>query len=158
MRMITPSQALSGHRMPAHALPTNLRGANFVMPIRKNSSRFRALAYTRARIWPIKAGLGFLLAINIIFMANIETTLHQAGKQQDAGELDWTFGQTLALLLLILPLRDVFEYIAENAKVEYAKKCTKDLANAIKAENLSAALDAARFADNVQIPINGKLI
>jgi uncharacterized membrane protein len=51
-------------------------------------------------------GLLLLLFINIVFMADIELTIHRGAKQQQPGESQWTFGQTLALLLLSLPIRD----------------------------------------------------
>lgn len=69
---------------------------------------------SRLKTWisDIKAvffGLSFLLAVNIVFIYDIETTLLRTDRDgsQENGESDWTFGQTLALLLLVPPLRDV---------------------------------------------------
>jgi hypothetical protein len=55
-------------------------------------------------IVPTVIGLVLLLVINIIFLDNIELTLLQA-----SSEPGWTFGQILAMLLLVLPLRDLVE-------------------------------------------------
>ncbi|KAJ7855572.1 ankyrin repeat-containing domain protein [Mycena leptocephala] len=48
-----------------------------------------------------------LFAINIVFIVDTEVALRRNRDVQEAGEGDWTFGQTLALLLLVLPLRDL---------------------------------------------------
>ncbi|KAK7062497.1 hypothetical protein R3P38DRAFT_2835456 [Favolaschia claudopus] len=56
---------------------------------------------------PTVLGLVCLFAINIIFIVSIEVTLRQNSALIDPGESDWTFGQTLALLMLVLPLRDL---------------------------------------------------
>jgi hypothetical protein len=70
---------------------------------------------SRAYPWPpgrhatallVVPGLLFLLLINIVFVIDTELTIHRGVKQQQPGESQWTFGQTLALLLLSLPLRD----------------------------------------------------
>jgi ankyrin repeat protein len=53
----------------------------------------------------VTVGLIFLLIMNIVFLVDNELTIHRAIYQQE-GESQWTFGQTLALLLLSLPLRD----------------------------------------------------
>jgi hypothetical protein len=52
-------------------------------------------------------GLILLVAINILFIVDIELTLrHNKGDQN--GDDQWGFGQVLALLLLIIPLRDAW--------------------------------------------------
>ncbi|KAJ7346108.1 hypothetical protein DFH08DRAFT_870547 [Mycena albidolilacea] len=56
---------------------------------------------------PTVAGLVLLFVINIIFIVDTEVTLRQNRFLLEAGEGDWSFGQTLALLLLVLPLRDL---------------------------------------------------
>jgi hypothetical protein len=55
---------------------------------------------------PVVLGLVFLLLVNAVFMVDTELTVHRGTKQQQPGESQWTFGQTLALLLLSLPIRD----------------------------------------------------
>jgi hypothetical protein len=53
----------------------------------------------------VTASLIFLLITNVVFLMDNELTIRRATNQQE-GESQWTFGQTLALLLLSLPLRD----------------------------------------------------
>ncbi|KAJ6474046.1 hypothetical protein C8R47DRAFT_712660 [Mycena vitilis] len=56
---------------------------------------------------PIFAAMILLFATNIIFIVDTEAALRRNRDLQTEGESDWTFGQTLAVLLLILPLRDL---------------------------------------------------
>jgi hypothetical protein len=54
-------------------------------------------------------GLVLLVVINIIFVVDIELTLSRNKPFQfDNGDDVWGFGQVLALLLLVLPLRDAW--------------------------------------------------
>ncbi|KAJ7048545.1 ankyrin repeat-containing domain protein [Mycena amicta] len=48
-----------------------------------------------------------LFAVNLVFIFNIELTLRDNGHLRTRGESNWTFGQILAILLLVLPLRDL---------------------------------------------------
>ncbi|KAJ3513140.1 hypothetical protein NMY22_g15129 [Coprinellus aureogranulatus] len=65
----------------------------------------------RAQVFPVCAGLGFLFAINVVFIADIELTLHRNIGLQDREEEQWGFGQILAILLVLMPLRDLVEAI-----------------------------------------------
>ncbi|KAJ7663354.1 ankyrin repeat-containing domain protein [Mycena polygramma] len=60
-------------------------------------------------IFPTVVGMILLFATNLIFLVDIELTLLRNRAHQTAGESEWTFGQILALLLLVLPLRDLVE-------------------------------------------------
>ncbi|KAJ7840509.1 ankyrin repeat-containing domain protein [Mycena olivaceomarginata] len=53
-------------------------------------------------------GLVLLVAINILFIVDIELTLRRNKGDQTGNEATWGFGQVLALLLLIIPLRDAW--------------------------------------------------
>ncbi|KAJ7840522.1 ankyrin repeat-containing domain protein, partial [Mycena olivaceomarginata] len=53
-------------------------------------------------------GLVLLVAINILFIVDIELTLRRNKGDQTGDEATWGFGQVLALLLLIIPLRDAW--------------------------------------------------
>jgi hypothetical protein len=55
---------------------------------------------------PVVLGLLFLLMVNTVFLVDTELTVHRGAQQQQPGESQRTFGQTLALLLLSLPIRD----------------------------------------------------
>jgi hypothetical protein len=58
-------------------------------------------------------GLLCLLAVNILFVIDIEITLRRNEANQSGGDNDWGFGQVLALLLLIVPLRDAWTALRE---------------------------------------------
>ena len=53
-------------------------------------------------------GLSCLVAINILFIVDTELTLQRNKVNQSDEERDWGFGQILALLLLLVPLRDAW--------------------------------------------------
>ncbi|KAJ7060649.1 hypothetical protein C8F01DRAFT_1057980, partial [Mycena amicta] len=63
---------------------------------------------TSAHTHILVAALVFLVAFNVIFIFDIERTLrHNKGKQL-AEDDEWGFGQVLALLLLVVPLKDAY--------------------------------------------------
>jgi hypothetical protein len=94
--------------------------------------------------------------INIVLIVDIEATIHRAIPNQNANdESQWTFGQTLALLLLVLPMRDVFNYIKESREAEHARECTAKLKDAVKRRDIESLREAAKYADNVHAYING---
>ncbi|KAJ6461872.1 ankyrin repeat-containing domain protein [Mycena vitilis] len=64
---------------------------------------------TTPSVCPTVVGMVFLFTINLIFLVDIELTLRRNRTQQTTGESEWTFGQILAILLLVLPLRDLVE-------------------------------------------------
>ncbi|KAF7337366.1 Multiple ankyrin repeats single kh domain [Mycena sanguinolenta] len=84
------------------------------------------------------AGLICLLIINIILLVDVELMLRRNKHNQSAGENDWGFGQVLALLLLVVPLRDfvtsilkIREIVAKN-KETIQRSYNKHLADAIE--------------------------
>jgi hypothetical protein len=66
-------------------------------------------------IMPAIICMVLLLAINLIFMVDIELTLHENRSLNDS---TWTFGQILAMLLLVLPLRDIVETISARRETK----------------------------------------
>jgi hypothetical protein len=99
-------------------------------------------------IVPTVIGLVLLLAINIIFLVDIELTLLQA-----SGESGWTFRQILAMLLLVLPLRDLVKtFLSRHEKqrikelahheMQRKKEHTQLLRNAIKDKATSETIVA----------------
>ncbi|KAJ6461871.1 ankyrin repeat-containing domain protein [Mycena vitilis] len=64
---------------------------------------------TTPSVCPTVVGMVFLFTINLIFLVDIELTLRRNRTQQTTGKSEWTFGQILAILLLVLPLRDLVE-------------------------------------------------
>jgi hypothetical protein len=55
----------------------------------------------------IVTGLSMLMVVDILFIVDTELSIARNESLQDRQDGLWTFGQTLALLLLVLPLRDV---------------------------------------------------
>jgi hypothetical protein len=75
-------------------------------------------------------GLLLLLFINIVFMTDTELTIHRGFKQHQSGESQWTFGQTLALLLLSLPIRDTA--LLEFYRRDSMRRITSEFLRGIK--------------------------
>jgi hypothetical protein len=135
-------------------------GLNLVMP----AAFFFALHFvyhrrrpqdddTEPSVVPVYISLLFLLAVNIVFMVDIETTISFHHVAEDS---QWTFGQTLAVLLLVLPLRDVIMFIVGVLKEERNRKrrmeCTKELKAALEdkgddGERMKRVRKAVKYAD-----------
>jgi len=60
--------------------------------------------------------------INVIFLADTEVTLRENKHLVDEGDADWTFGQTLALLLILVPLQDIIEALVKRRSKRLGKK------------------------------------
>ncbi|KAJ7678610.1 hypothetical protein B0H17DRAFT_1078216, partial [Mycena rosella] len=58
-------------------------------------------------------GLVLLVVINIIFLVDIELTLSRNKHLQSGADGLWGFGQVLALLLLVMPLRDAWNALRD---------------------------------------------
>ncbi|KAJ7216706.1 hypothetical protein C8J57DRAFT_1599987 [Mycena rebaudengoi] len=107
---------------PSPTAPTNTSEPNSPLNVAIRSV-FRAFHawYSRSAvspsIVPIVAGLIILFGVNLILLVDIELALRQ---NRSSDESTWTFGQTLAILLLVLPLRDLLETIL--ARREKARK------------------------------------
>ncbi|KAF5366877.1 hypothetical protein D9757_011933 [Collybiopsis confluens] len=70
------------------------------------NSSFQHPATTSAYPGALNIGLAALVVVNMLFIIDIEKTLQKVGTE--SGEDEWGFGQVLALLLLVLPLRDAW--------------------------------------------------
>jgi hypothetical protein len=113
---------------------------------------------------PVYIGLTFLLAVNIVFMVDIETTIY---RHKVLDESTWTFGQTLAILLLVLPLRDVFVFVIQVRKEKRHKECrmtcTRKLKVALETpemnepERMSEVMNAVKYAD-IRAEVSGMSI
>jgi hypothetical protein len=111
---------------------------------------------------PVYINLMFLLVVNIVFMVDIETTIRF---HDVTDESQWTFGQTLAVLLLVLPLRDVFDFIMRVLKDKYHKerhtKCTQELKAALEdkgdeGKRMKRVKEAVKYAD-IRVEASGML-
>ncbi|KAH6918664.1 hypothetical protein BKA70DRAFT_24226 [Coprinopsis sp. MPI-PUGE-AT-0042] len=84
---------------------------------------------------PAFFGLAILLAINLVFIIDIELTLGLNRALQDQDEEDWGFGQILAILLLLLPLRDFVETILARRLKQRQDELGEDLQEAIESQS-----------------------
>ncbi|KAJ7500912.1 ankyrin repeat-containing domain protein [Mycena galericulata] len=115
--------------------------------------------YFHPSIVPTVVGLVLLLLINLIFLIDIELALRDNRRLQASGESAWTFGQILALLLLVLPLRDLAETISQRReqkhKEELARHDTEALRSSIRDEvQTDAILDLIKKGADVNIRAN----
>ncbi|KAF5324061.1 hypothetical protein D9611_008346 [Ephemerocybe angulata] len=101
-----------------------------------------------ARWWsvlPPVLGLVFLLAINLVFIIDIELTLKQNAHLQRHDEAEWGFGQILAILLLFIPLRDLAEALLTR---RMQKEVNLGFKNAVNLQDWDSVLAfVARGAD-----------
>ncbi|KAF5323909.1 hypothetical protein D9611_008312 [Ephemerocybe angulata] len=96
-------------------------------------------------IFPPVLGLVFLLAINLVFIIDIELTLKQNAPLQGHDEAVWRFGQILAILLLFMPLRDLAEALLAR---KMQKEMNLGLEGAVNQKQWDAVLAfVARGAD-----------
>lgn len=103
-------------------------------------------------LFPTFLGMFLLFAINIAFLVNIELTLRQNRKLQTSDESEWTFGQILALLLLVLPLRDLRIFGAR-------RDVTSLLQNAVRWHAPTEILwDLVRRGADVNVKLEGEKI
>ncbi|KAF5345584.1 hypothetical protein D9756_011055 [Leucocoprinus leucothites] len=80
-----------------------------------------------------RVGLAMLVTIDVILLADTEITI---GKNQGLtanGDSDWTFGQTLALLLLLIPMHDIGEVLSE--------RCAKIVGERLKAASTTGIVE-----------------
>jgi hypothetical protein len=83
-------------------------------------------------VLPAYIGLGILLAINLIFIVDIEVTRNINIVIQADEEADWGFGQILSILLLLLPLRDLVEAVLERRLKQRQGELDEDLREAVE--------------------------
>ncbi|KAG6898799.1 hypothetical protein C0993_004116 [Termitomyces sp. T159_Od127] len=62
----------------------------------------------------VMMGLGVLGLIEAILLIDTEVTLAKNRHLVESGENDWTFGQTLAILVLLVPSRDLLQSIFDH--------------------------------------------
>jgi hypothetical protein len=73
-------------------------------------------------ITPIIAGFIILLNIDIVLLADTEAAIRRNSSLLEHGDTIWTFGQTLALLLLLVPVWDLSEIVLERRPKWLGKK------------------------------------
>ncbi|KAJ6559967.1 hypothetical protein B0H19DRAFT_1146164 [Mycena capillaripes] len=73
-------------------------------------------ARTDDTAWGVRIGLLVLFVINVFFILDTELSIARNESRQDNQDGVWTFGQTLALILLLLLLRDAAENILQRSE------------------------------------------
>ena len=89
------------------------QASNIHLPVTRAAQSGQSPSPSSVHTASLVGGLVCLLAINIIFLVDIELTLSRNRPSQIQGEGVWGFGQVLALLLLVVPLRDFLTSILE---------------------------------------------
>jgi hypothetical protein len=102
-------------------------------------------------------GLAVLLIINVIFLIDTELAIQRNPYQHDTEKSQWTFGQTLAILLLAMPLRDLVEMIAEKREEQRKDEHTKSLQDAIKEESKGTIKSLIERGANINIKVTGMI-
>lgn len=120
-------------------------------------------------ILPTVIGMGFLFVVDFILLVDIELTLRR-NQLQTSSESNWTFGQILAMLLLVLPLRDLIETLLarrETRRLEDLARRDKQridehtlsLRTAIKANTKTEVLrDLIEKGADVNVEVEGAAI
>ncbi|KAJ7059339.1 armadillo-type protein [Mycena amicta] len=90
-------------------------------------------------------GLVSLGVINIILLVDIELTLRRNKRNQSTEEDQWGFGQTLALLLLVVPLRDFVTSILDIREKVKREKAVKEKVQKDFEEHLQQAVSNDSF-------------
>jgi hypothetical protein len=107
-------------------------------------------------IVPTVIGLTLLFVINVIFLVDIELTLRRNRLLVSSDESVWTFGQILAMLLLVLPLRDLVETFLSRHETRRIRYLTGFLQKDIR-ENATAEriLDLVENGADVNTVVEG---
>ncbi|KAF7338973.1 Multiple ankyrin repeats single kh domain [Mycena venus] len=114
-----------------------------------NRSLFALQTWYNPFLLPTFVGMAFLFAVNVVFLIDIELTLRQNRKLQTSDESIWTFGQILAMLLLVLPLRDLRVFGAR-------RDVTALLKNAVRWHASTEILwDLVRRGADVNVEVEG---
>jgi hypothetical protein len=103
-------------------------------------------------VLPAFIGLGILLAINVVFIVDIELTRNMNVALQEDGEAEWGFGQILAILLLLLPLRDSIEALLERRLKQRQRELEQDLQDAIAREDFGRVKQAIEKGSSFPSP------
>ncbi|KAF5360844.1 hypothetical protein D9756_004562 [Leucocoprinus leucothites] len=112
----------------------------FAAPIWVYSHLFPFSLKQESRLRFARAGLAMLAIINVVLLADTEVAISKNQGLTAKGDGDWTFGQTLALLLLLIPMRDIGEALLERR----AKKVGERLKAASEVGELGAVRDAIK--------------
>ncbi|KAJ6472061.1 quinon protein alcohol dehydrogenase-like superfamily [Mycena sanguinolenta] len=95
-------------------LPTGL----ILVPYFLSSIRWKryrkAIEAEKEAGWCVGLGLAMLFTINVFFIVDTELAIARNEPRQGGQDKLWTLGQTLALLLLVLPTRALVQYLVST--------------------------------------------
>jgi len=99
-----------------------------------------------------------LVAINVLFIIDIELTLRRNKENQTDEERQWGFGQILALLLLVVPLRDAWNAL-QDIRNRFQQQFEQLFQTVAEAKPLTETIEHLRklvkAGANPQKPISG---
>jgi hypothetical protein len=100
-----------------------------------------------------RVGLAILAIINVILIADTEAIISKNQPFIAGSNANWTFGQTLAILLLLMPIRDIRQTLLKqrSGRLELGEAPTRaglNLEDASKAGSLELAWDAIRSEES----------
>ncbi|KAJ7891035.1 hypothetical protein B0H13DRAFT_1887364 [Mycena leptocephala] len=97
------------------------------------------------------AGLFCLAIINVILLVDIELTLGRNKRFLSGEDNEWGFGQVLALLLLVVPLRDFLSSILDiQEKVEEKRRIQSNFEERLRGGVEGRTVEAEIFEDLIE--------
>ncbi|KAJ7323276.1 hypothetical protein DFH08DRAFT_350376 [Mycena albidolilacea] len=142
----------SGVEHPLRAIRSRISGTRMSDAESQNNSwlagRGLPSPVLETRTGFLLVGLGCLAVINIIFVIDVELALARNKNPESQEDDEWGFGQVLALLLLVVPIRDFVSSIIEirrkllehdNFEEERTHRFEDVLQNAIDTNHIDVA-------------------
>lgn len=118
-------------------IPRRLRSSRLSGLQSALSKLSRGIYFARRSVsFPAYFSLAILFAINLVFVVDIELTLQRNMDLQSGGNDDWGFGQILAILLLLLPFRDLVEAVLARRLKQRERELEEDLREAVRKGDL----------------------
>ncbi|KIK54705.1 hypothetical protein GYMLUDRAFT_892787 [Collybiopsis luxurians FD-317 M1] len=140
-------------------LPVILFGALYgIYDIFRPSRRIEVKSSTPigASIVPVLTGLTVLAIINVIFIVDTEIMLGTSTVFRESSDASkWTFGQTIALLLLVLPIRDLIEGIMRKGDTRRKEEHTRNLQKVVEEGSIDSIIrNLVKAGANVNVEVN----
>jgi hypothetical protein len=106
-------------------------------------------------VLPVFIGLAFLLAMNAILIADIELTLQRNRHIQTPGESEWGFGQTLAILVAVIPTLWDFSEALSRKRKEAQRAADDHLQGHINVSDLARIVEVIKAGADPNVRANG---
>jgi hypothetical protein len=161
------SSKISQHKSTNDAAARSPHGSGHTLPMidhalhsyKRHLAWYHRLFKSVQNILPVLVSMATLFIINLIFIVDIELALKRNESFINTGEADWTFGQILAILLLVLPLRDLLDTILERREKQQEKRRKKEhtisLQNSIRLKKVDGIRDLVRIGADVNTKVEG---